>query len=186
MKGKDDAASGEGKAASGEGKAGSGKGKAAAGEDKVASGKGEDKAASGKGKDKTASGKGKDKGQGKAAAGKGKKGKKGASDTSAAAADGICVAGHPRSARAVRRAKGLGGLLGAGLAMFLAHGAHLPLFDVLLRGLAGGIVGQLVLWAVAITVARQLVIAEVRARYAEVTRAAAARAADAHASDSAA
>lgn len=106
---------------------------------------------------------------------------KGASDKATAGAgeaDGICVAGHPRSARAVRRAKGLGGLLGAALAMILAHGAHLPLLDVLLRGLAGGIVGQLVLWAVAIAVARQLVIAEVRARYEEVTRAAAARASD--------
>jgi hypothetical protein len=79
----------------------------------------------------------------------------------------------------VRRAKGLGGLLGALLAMILAMGAHLPLFDVLLRGLAGGIVGQLVMWALAVAVARQLVIAEVRARYAEVTRAAAAAAASA-------
>ena len=181
MKGKEDATSGEDKAASGKDQAASGKGKAASGEDKAASGKDKDQAASGKGKEK-----GKDKGKGKPASGKGTKGKKGASDTSAAAAGGICVAGHPRSARAVRRAKGLGGLLGAALAMFLAHGAHLPLFDVLLRGLAGGIVGQLVLWALAITVARQLVIAEVRARYAEVTRAAAARAADAHNSDSAA
>jgi len=165
MKGKDDAAVGEDKAASG-------KDKAASGEDKAASGKGK-----GTAKDK-------DKGQDKAASGKGKKdkkGKKGASGTSVAAASGICIAGHPRSASGVRRAKGLGGLLGAALAMILAHGAHLPLFDVLLRGLAGGIVGQLVLWAVAVAVARQLVIAEVRARYAEINRAtaaAAARAAD--------
>jgi hypothetical protein len=103
---------------------------------------------------------------------------KGASGASAGPS-GVCVAGHPRSARGVRRAKGLGGLLGALLAMILAMGAHLPLFDVLLRGLAGGIVGQLVLWALAVAVARQLVIAEVRARYAEVTRAAAAAAASA-------
>jgi hypothetical protein len=91
--------------------------------------------------------------------------------------NGICVAGHPRSARGVRRAKGWGGLCGALLATILAMGAHLPLFDVMLRGLAGGIIGQLVLWAVAIAVARQLVIAEVRARYAELTRAADAAAA---------
>jgi hypothetical protein len=185
MKGKEDAASGEDKAASGGDKAGPGEAKAAPGKDEGASGKGKDKdkGASGKdkGKDKGASGK--DKGKDKAASGKGKdkkdkQGKKGASDTSAAAGGGICIADHPRSASGVRRAKGLGGLLGAALAMILAHGAGLPLFDVLLRGLAGGIVGQLVLWAVAVAVARQLVIAEVRARYAEVTRAAAARAAD--------
>jgi len=110
----------------------------------------------------------------------------GASDKGAADAEasGICVAGHPRSAIAVRRAKGAGGLFGALLAMILALGAHLPLLDVLLRGLAGGIVGHLVLWAVAVAVARQLVIAEVRARYAEFNRAAAAAAAAA-ASDAA-
>jgi hypothetical protein len=106
---------------------------------------------------------------------KAKKSKKGAAGTAAAgtpAASGICVAGHPRSASAVRRAKGLGGLLGALLATLLAHGAHLPFFETMLRGLAGGIVGYLGLWAVAVTVARQLVIAEVRTRYNEVVRAA--------------
>jgi len=87
--------------------------------------------------------------------------------------DGICVAGHPRSAGAVRRAKGWGGLVGAVLCAALALGAHLPVLDAMLRGLAGGVVGYLVLWALALAVARQLVIAEVRARYAELKRAAA-------------
>jgi hypothetical protein len=102
-----------------------------------------------------------------------KKGKKGAADGGAPAASGICVAGHPRSASAVRRAKGLGGLLGAVLATILAHGAHLPLLETMLRGLAGGIVGYIALWAVAVTIARQLVIAEVRKRHAEFIHAAA-------------
>jgi hypothetical protein len=100
-----------------------------------------------------------------------KKGKKGAA-AAGAPVTGICVAGHPRSASAVRRAKGLGGLLGALLATTLAHGAHLPLLETMLRGLGGGIVGYLALWAVAITIARQLVIAEVRKRHAEVMHAA--------------
>jgi hypothetical protein len=111
-----------------------------------------------------------------------KRKEKGASDKPAAGpqeAGRICVAGHPRSASAVRRAKGAGGLFGALAAMILAQGAHLPLLDVLLRALVGGIVGHLVLWAVAVAVARQLVIAEVRARYAELTRAAAASSTDA-------
>jgi hypothetical protein len=103
---------------------------------------------------------------------KAKTSKKGAAG-STPAGSGICVSGHPRSASAVRRAKGLGGLLGALLAAILAHGAHLALYDAMLRGLVGGIVGYLALWAVAVTVARQLVIAEVRTRYAEVARAAA-------------
>jgi len=99
---------------------------------------------------------------------KDKKGKKGA-----AAASGICVAGHPRSAILIRRAKGFGGLLGALLASVLAHGAHLPLFEAMLRGLAGGIVGYIAIWAVAVSVARQLVIAEVRKRHTEFIREAA-------------
>ncbi|HEY0343697.1 MAG TPA: hypothetical protein VGC59_03555 [Solirubrobacteraceae bacterium] len=82
--------------------------------------------------------------------------------------DGICVAGHPRSARAVRRAKGWGGVAGVVLCTALALGAHLPLFDALLRGLAGGLVTYLVVWALALAVARQFVVAEVRARYEDV------------------
>ncbi len=91
-------------------------------------------------------------------------------------APAISIAAHPRSAAAVRRAKGWGGLLGLLLGTYLALGAHIPLEDALLRGLAGGVCGYLALWAIAVAVARQLVIAEVRARYAEVVAAAAASA----------
>jgi hypothetical protein len=110
--------------------------------------------------------KGKDKGKDK---GKGKKAPEGGES-------GICVASHPRSAGAVRRAKGFGGLLGGLLATGLALSAQLPLLDAMMRGLVGGIVGYVALWAVAVTVARQLVIAEVRKRYMEVAQAAAAAA----------
>ena len=78
----------------------------------------------------------------------------------------------------VRRAKGWGGVGGVVLCTLLALGAHLPMFDTLLRGLAGGIVAYLVVWALALAVARQLVIAEVRARYAEVIAAHEAAASD--------
>ncbi|MFP5362734.1 MAG: hypothetical protein ACLGI5_08390 [Thermoleophilia bacterium] len=100
-------------------------------------------------------------------------------EAATAGAAGVCVAGHPRSAAAVRRAKGFGGLLGTLLTALLALQAGLPPSDAMLRGLAGGIVGYLALWAVALAVARQLVIAEVRTRYAELVRATAAGAADA-------
>ena len=86
---------------------------------------------------------------------------------------GISVARHPRSASAVRRAKGAGGLLGAVLAILLAQRAGLPAFDAMVRGIAGGIVGYIVMWAIAVAVARQLVVAEVRARYAELVEASA-------------
>jgi hypothetical protein len=110
-----------------------------------------------------------------------RKDKKTSAPDDATAVTGISVAAHPRSAIAVRRAKGFGGLLGAALGLLLAMKAGLPLFDAMVRGLAGGIVGYLALWTVAVAVARQLVIAEVRTRYAEVMRAAAAAAADADA-----
>ena len=93
--------------------------------------------------------------------------------------DGICVAGHPRSAGLVRRAKGWGGLGGLVLATLLALNANIPLLDVMLRGLAGGVLGYVALWALAVAVARQLVIAEVRARYAELQQAVAAATPDA-------
>ena len=89
-------------------------------------------------------------------------------ETPAGLPDGICVAGHPRSARMVRRAKGWAGVGGVMLCTILALGAHLPMVDALLRGLAGGIVAYLVVWALALAVARQLIVAEVRARYADV------------------
>jgi hypothetical protein len=88
--------------------------------------------------------------------------------------DGICVAGHPRSAGFVRRAKGWGGVVGLVLATYLGYSAGIPPLDAMVRGLAGGVLGYLALWAVAVAVARQFVIAEVRARYAQVTAAAAA------------
>ena len=96
--------------------------------------------------------------------------------------DGICVSGHPRSAGLVRRAKGWGGVAGLVLATYLAMSAQIPLMDVMLRGLAGGVLGYLALWALAIAVARQLVIAEVRARYAELQQRAVAAAASESAS----
>jgi hypothetical protein len=107
--------------------------------------------------------------------------KKDAADDDGAAQqpDGICVAGHPRSAGLVRRAKGWGGLGGLVLATLLALNAHIPLLDAMLRGLAGGVLGYITLWALAVAVARQLVVAEVRARYAELQQAVAAAAPDA-------
>ena len=106
---------------------------------------------------------------------KGKKAKAGDADAATPRLpDGICVAGHPRSAGLVRRAKGWGGIGGLVLATYLALNADIPTLDAMLRGLAGGVIGYIVLWALAVAVARQLVIAEVRARYAELQQAVAA------------
>ena len=86
----------------------------------------------------------------------------------------ISVRQHPRSAAAVRRAKGWGGLLGLALTTYLAIGAQIPPLEAMLRGLAGGVFGYILFWAIAVTIARQLVVAEVRAHYAELAAAAAA------------
>ncbi len=97
---------------------------------------------------------------------KGKTGKKGA------AAEGPSVAGHPRAAAQVRRAKGIGGVGGFALAAFLSHKAGIPPDQVGLRALGAGIAGYLLFWACSVSVWRHLVMAELRA-LAEETLAAA-------------
>jgi hypothetical protein len=101
-----------------------------------------------KGKADKAKGKGKDE--------KGKKGKGGAQD-------GISVAGHPRAAAHVKRAKGWGGLLGFTIAAYLSHKAGVPAVQIGLRALVAGVAGYLVAWACAVSVWRHLLLAELRA-----------------------
>lgn len=90
--------------------------------------------------------------------GKGKKKGKGG-----AGAAGPSVAAHPRASYQVRRAKGWGGLIGFGAAAYLSYKAGVPTFDLGLRALIAGIVGYMLAWACAVTVWRQLVLAELRA-----------------------
>jgi hypothetical protein len=81
----------------------------------------------------------------------------------AASGSAMSVAAHPRASYAVRRAKGWGGLIGLLLVAWLSHKAGLMAVDVALRALAGGIVGYVVAWIVALQVWRHLVIAEAHA-----------------------
>jgi hypothetical protein len=106
--------------------------------------------------DKTAAKKGKDKTKG---AQKGKKAKKG----TASAADGISVAGHPRAAAQVRRAKGLGGIGFFAVAAYFSYTAGVPADQVALRATVVGIAGYMLTWACSVTVWRHLVLAELRA-----------------------
>jgi hypothetical protein len=87
---------------------------------------------------------------------KGKKGKKGA-------ADGISVAGHPRAAAQVRRAKGFGGVTFFLITAYFSFKAQVPADQIALRALIAGIGGYLLAWMCAVTVWRQLVLAELRA-----------------------
>jgi hypothetical protein len=103
--------------------------------------------------DKTAAKKGKDKTKGS------KKAKKGA----APASDGISIAGHPRAAAQVKRAKGMGGIGFFAIAAYLSYKAGVPIDQVALRAIAVGLAGYMLVWACSVTVWRHLVLAELRA-----------------------
>jgi hypothetical protein len=94
---------------------------------------------------------------GKDKKGKGKKGKGDGAD-----AGRPSVANHPRARASVRRIKGLGGLVGFGVAAFLAHSAGLSITSVLVRALLVGVGGYLLAWGCAVAVWRQIVLAELR------------------------
>jgi hypothetical protein len=96
------------------------------------------------------------------ATGKGKGNKKGKKGKGAAA-DGISVAGHPRAAAQVRRAKGFGGVTFFLITAYFSYKAHVPPDQVALRALIAGIGGYMLAWMCSVTVWRQLVLAELRA-----------------------
>jgi hypothetical protein len=96
-----------------------------------------------------------------AAAKKAKGGKK--AKNGQASSDGISVAGHPRAAAQVRRAKGFGGVAFFLITAYFSFKAQVPPDQVALRALIGGIGGYLLAWMCSVTVWRQLVLAELRA-----------------------
>ena len=79
------------------------------------------------------------------------------------AADGISVAGHPRAAAQVRRAKGFGGVAFFLITAYFSYKAQIPPDQMALRALIGGIGGYMLAWMCSVTVWRHLVLAEVRA-----------------------
>src|ERR1700742_4969336 len=87
-----------------------------------------------------------------------KKGKKGKGS-----ADGISVAGHPHAAAQVRRAKGFGGVSFFLITAYFSFKAGVPADQVAVRALIAGVGGYLLAWMCAVTVWRQLVLAELRA-----------------------
>jgi len=89
---------------------------------------------------------------------KDKNGKKGKGDASG----GPSVAADPRASYQVRRAKGWGGIAGFGIAAYLSYKAGVPTVDLGMRAIIAGIVGYMLAWACAVTVWRQLVMAELR------------------------
>jgi hypothetical protein len=86
----------------------------------------------------------------------------------------VSLSDHPRAAPAIRRAKARGGLLGFALTALvgLSHGA--PLEATLGRALVGGILANLIVWGVAVTVYKRVLVAEATAAAAAARRRAAA------------
>jgi len=87
-------------------------------------------------------------------------------DQGAAAAvpdTGIMVARHPKARRQIGMAKSWGGVAAFLTVLLLSMKAGVPTSDALLRAIGGGLVGYVAAWGIALTVWRQLVLAELEA-----------------------
>ena len=84
----------------------------------------------------------------------------------APAAQAITIGAHPRAKRSVRRARALGGLLGFLVTIVLSLRAGVPAWDATARALMAGVAVHLAAWAVAVAVAKQLMLAELHAQHA--------------------
>ena len=113
-----------------------------------------------------------------------KKDKKKDKKDKGAASGGLSVAGHPRAAAQVRKAKGWGGLAAFLITGYLSlsHGATADIAGT--RALIAGVLGYIVAWACAVMVWRQLMVAEVRAKVARARAVAEERAATMAAAES--
>lgn len=72
------------------------------------------------------------------------------------------VANHPRAGAQVAQAKAWAGLIGFAFVALLSWRSGVPVEDLLLRALAGGIVAYIVVWACAVAIWRHLVVTELR------------------------
>ena len=79
--------------------------------------------------------------------------------------DMMAVSRHPRARRQVRLAKGWGGLLGFVIVAGASVRSGVPASEAAIRALVGGLVAYLLVWAVAVYVWRQLVLAEAHSNW---------------------
>jgi len=75
----------------------------------------------------------------------------------------IRLSEHPRARAGIRRSKGWAGLVACVLVGLLSLNAGLPGTEAALRALAAGVGAYLLAWFVAVTVWRQLALAELEA-----------------------
>ena len=86
---------------------------------------------------------------------------------------GPSVAGHPRAARSVERAKGWGALVGFVLGGYLSLPTH-TLLAAGLRALIAGVILYVAVWAASVFFWRRMVMLEIKAREQELLAAVAA------------
>ena len=85
--------------------------------------------------------------------------KKGADEPAVAA---VSIAAHPRAKSAIRRARARTALAAFGIVLFLSLHAGVTGQEAALRAVVAGLVGNLVGWACALAVWRQIVVQELR------------------------
>ena len=83
----------------------------------------------------------------------------------------MSVAAHPRARSHVRKAKGLGGLLGFALAFIMSVQASVPISAAGERALIAGVAGYLLGWACSVAIWRQLMVAEMKLAVEQVAKA---------------
>jgi hypothetical protein len=74
----------------------------------------------------------------------------------------VSTAAHPRAKASIRRVRAWTALIAFGLVLFLSLSANVGGQEATMRAIAGGLVGNLIGWACALAVWRQIVVQEVR------------------------
>ncbi len=78
-----------------------------------------------------------------------------------AAADGVRLNAHPKAREHLAIAKGWGGIISFSVVAAASYAQDLPISDILLRALLGGIAGSMLAWGLTLTVWRHLALAQI-------------------------
>jgi uncharacterized membrane protein YccC len=78
------------------------------------------------------------------------------------AAQEISLAAHPRAGTSIRRARARTALIAFVVVLLAALHGGVGAQDAILRALVAGVAGNLVAWAIAVALWRQIVLAELR------------------------